>query len=270
MARNEPQEATHGGHARTGLHLGGSRRRALRHAAERLVHVARALRPGAADAVPRGVALRGPHRPGRRAGPVLHVRGRRRAGRRVPGPRRRAARDVQRLPAPRRPGGRRLRQRKAFQCPYHGWTFELDGRVRRTQGMDGTCDFEPRHDAAAAVPGRRLGADRLGRARARGVARDVARRRHAAARELPHRRDALRRRPPLGDRLQLEALRRQLHGGLPHPLHPPRPRPEPQPDGLHLPARASTRTSSTAPSRTRAAPARGSPASSAARRSCAR
>jgi choline monooxygenase len=34
-------------------------------------------------------------------------------------------------------------QRKAFQCPYHGWMFELDGRVRRTQGMDGTCDFEP-------------------------------------------------------------------------------------------------------------------------------
>jgi choline monooxygenase len=33
--------------------------------------------------------------------------------------------------------------RKAFQCPYHGWTFELDGRVRRTQGMDGTADFDP-------------------------------------------------------------------------------------------------------------------------------
>ena len=34
-------------------------------------------------------------------------------------------------------------QRNAFQCPYHGWTFELDGRVRKTQGMDGTEDFEP-------------------------------------------------------------------------------------------------------------------------------
>ena len=33
--------------------------------------------------------------------------------------------------------------RKAFQCPYHGWTFELDGRVRRTQGMEGTLDFDP-------------------------------------------------------------------------------------------------------------------------------
>lgn len=35
-------------------------------------------------------------------------------------------------------------QRKAFQCPYHGWTYELDGRVRRTQGMDGTEDFNPK------------------------------------------------------------------------------------------------------------------------------
>ncbi|CAA9535039.1 MAG: hypothetical protein AVDCRST_MAG79-1278 [uncultured Thermoleophilia bacterium] len=34
-------------------------------------------------------------------------------------------------------------QRKAFQCPYHGWTFELDGRVRRARGMEGTPDFDP-------------------------------------------------------------------------------------------------------------------------------
>jgi choline monooxygenase len=33
--------------------------------------------------------------------------------------------------------------RKAFQCPYHGWTYELDGRLRRCQGMDGTEDFDP-------------------------------------------------------------------------------------------------------------------------------
>lgn len=34
-------------------------------------------------------------------------------------------------------------QRKAFQCPYHGWTYELDGRVRRTRGMESTEDFDP-------------------------------------------------------------------------------------------------------------------------------
>jgi choline monooxygenase len=34
-------------------------------------------------------------------------------------------------------------QRKAFQCPYHGWTYELDGRVRGTQGMENTEDFDP-------------------------------------------------------------------------------------------------------------------------------
>jgi choline monooxygenase len=33
--------------------------------------------------------------------------------------------------------------RKAFQCPYHGWTYELDGRLRRCQGMEGTEDFAP-------------------------------------------------------------------------------------------------------------------------------
>jgi phenylpropionate dioxygenase-like ring-hydroxylating dioxygenase large terminal subunit len=34
-------------------------------------------------------------------------------------------------------------QRNAFQCPYHGWTFELDGRLRRARGMEGTEEFEP-------------------------------------------------------------------------------------------------------------------------------
>ena len=34
-------------------------------------------------------------------------------------------------------------KRNAFQCPYHGWMFELDGRVRRARGMEGTEAFEP-------------------------------------------------------------------------------------------------------------------------------
>ncbi len=32
--------------------------------------------------------------------------------------------------------------RKAFQCPYHGWIYELDGRVKNANGMDGTEDFD--------------------------------------------------------------------------------------------------------------------------------
>src|SRR5262245_35925621 len=34
-------------------------------------------------------------------------------------------------------------QRKAFQCPYHGWMYELDGSLRRCQGMEGNQDFDP-------------------------------------------------------------------------------------------------------------------------------
>ena len=30
----------------------------------------------------------------------------------------------------------------ALQCPYHGWMFELDGRVRNARGMDGTEEFD--------------------------------------------------------------------------------------------------------------------------------
>jgi choline monooxygenase len=33
--------------------------------------------------------------------------------------------------------------RKSFQCPYHGWTYELDGRVRGTTGMETAEDFHP-------------------------------------------------------------------------------------------------------------------------------
>lgn len=33
--------------------------------------------------------------------------------------------------------------RNGFQCPYHGWTYELDGRMRNARGMEGAEDFEP-------------------------------------------------------------------------------------------------------------------------------
>jgi choline monooxygenase len=40
------------------------------------------------------------------------------------------------------PVARGCGKRNAFQCPYHGWTFELDGRLRRAQGMEGTEEFD--------------------------------------------------------------------------------------------------------------------------------
>jgi choline monooxygenase len=34
-------------------------------------------------------------------------------------------------------------KRKSLQCPYHGWTYELDGSVRGTRGMEGAEAFDP-------------------------------------------------------------------------------------------------------------------------------
>ncbi len=89
--------------------------------------------------LPRGVDVRRPRRPGRRARPVLHLRGRRRAARSS-----RAAADGE-LHALSNvclhragPVAMGCGTRKAFQCPYHGWTYKLDGSMRRAQGMEGT------------------------------------------------------------------------------------------------------------------------------------
>ena len=213
----------------------------------------RALRPRAAHAVPRGLALRRPRRPGAEPGPVLHVRGGRRAGRRGARPRRRAARDVQRLPAPRRAGGGRLRQPQGLPVPVPrldvragrpGPAHAGDGRHRATSSP-ARCACRSSRSASG---GRRCGSRWSPPCRSTTWLADVTPR----LANYGIGRDALRRRTPLGDRLQLEALRRQLHGGLPHPLHPPGPRPEPQPVGLHLPARALLERAV----RRRAAPAR--------------
>jgi choline monooxygenase len=45
-------------------------------------------------------------------------------------------------------------RRRGFQCPYHGWTYELDGRVRVARGMDGAEDFDP---ASMRLPEFRVG-----------------------------------------------------------------------------------------------------------------
>ena len=99
-----------------------------------------------------------------------------------------------------RPGRVGCGQRKAFQCPYHGWTFDLDGSMRRAQGMEGTEQFEPRAHAPAASSGSATWGTTVWVALepdAPSLER-VAGRHHAAARQLRRSRDLhVRRRPQL-------------------------------------------------------------------------
>lgn len=32
---------------------------------------------------------------------------------------------------------------RAFKCPYHGWTYDLQGKLKGAAFMEGTCDFDP-------------------------------------------------------------------------------------------------------------------------------
>jgi phenylpropionate dioxygenase-like ring-hydroxylating dioxygenase large terminal subunit len=32
---------------------------------------------------------------------------------------------------------------RAFKCPYHGWTYDLQGQLKGAAFMEGTCDFDP-------------------------------------------------------------------------------------------------------------------------------
>ena len=193
----------------------------------------------------------GPRRPGRRAGQVFRLQVADEKSSSVRGRRRRAPRAVERLPAPRAApwpsdAASATHSSARTTAGRSSWTAACE---RRRAWTAPRASSRLRH-ASAASSGRARGGRRSGSHSSRRCRSRVARRRHAAARELQRRRVALRRRPPLDDRLQLEALRRQLHGGIPHPLHPPGPRPEPQPERSTRTGSASTRTSSTAASRT--------------------
>ncbi len=142
----------------------------------------------------------------------------------------------QRLPAPRRARlhrGVRAGQVGTFSCPYHAWTYELDGQAGRRRPTSPRCPTstvpsagwsavavrewlgyvwvcladEPRRHSRIGVIGRGL---RPSRRRSRRSTRY----RHRVARgRAPHR---------LRRGRQLEAHRRELHGVLPLRYHPSR------------------------------------------------
>ena len=74
---------------------------------------------------------------------------------------RRAARGVQRLPAPRlpagatRPASRAARAAPSLRCPYHSWTYALDGSLLRAPHADGraTSSRASRCTRSASRPG---------------------------------------------------------------------------------------------------------------------
>ena len=91
-----------------------------------------------------------------RAGRVPHGRRRRRADPGRPRRRRRAAGVLQRLPAPGRAGPDRAVRHapRKLRCRYHGWTYDLAGRLRGTPEFDGVADF--RREDNGLVAGRRV------------------------------------------------------------------------------------------------------------------
>ena len=141
-------------------------------------------------------------------------------------------------------------QRETMQCPYHAWTYGLDGRLRAAPRSDREPGFDADELGLKADPGGHLGPVRLREPRRRGgTAGRGARRRAVAAR-----RDRRRRRTgvPLPRRVrarrELEDLLRELPRVLPL---------------RRRPSRASARRSTCRPRRTGSRPTGSSRARSA-------
>ena len=185
------------------------------------------------------VVLRGALRRSRRPGPVQEGPGRPRERAGGARPRRRAAGLPQRLPPPRCDAvhrARRARSSGTCSCPYHAWTYALDGKLVAAPNMASLTDADRRkHRPLPVRPGARSrcanGSATPGCAwpttRRRSTTTSSARSPSGSATRaaIDHygidelsvgRRDRLRR----GG--QLEADRRELHGVLPLRHDPPR------------------------------------------------
>ena len=81
------------------------------------------------------------------------------------GRRRRAPRGVQRLPSPGLPGRARPIPGPlprpvtvgALRCPYHSWTYDLDGQLLKAPHTEGVEDFDPTAFGLHQVGGPHLG-----------------------------------------------------------------------------------------------------------------
>ena len=145
-----------------------------------------------------------------------------------------APRLLQRLPPPRRQAvhrGVRARCKRAFQCPYHAWTYDLDGKLVAAPNLTKMPDVDRTEyglvDRRASASGSATSGS-ASRTSPPSVRGHRGRRGGRAARR-PRVDRALRHGQPAGrpaDRLrrqgQLEAHRRELHGVLPLRDHPPR------------------------------------------------
>ena len=114
--------------------------------------------------------------------------------------------------------------RETLQCPYHAWTYELDGSLRRAPRSEREEGFDPADFSLLPVSVETWGPFRLrqsrpGRRTARRDARRPARDRRRQRRRL--RRVAAALAPCLADRGELEGRARELPRVLPLPRRPP-------------------------------------------------
>ena len=117
-------------------------------------------------------------------------------------------------------------KRKALQCPYHAWTYGLDGCLRKAPRSDREPGFDRSRLLAGAGHGRAARADAVRQPRrdGRGRCRRSCWRRAGALARAGVDLDQLRAAPPRGlhDPGQLEDRPRELPGVLPLSRRPPR------------------------------------------------